>query len=178
MISGTFMAISLSGLGAFVYVKNSWKELSVVVDDGTVAEPTVIAELGWLPLLCLMTFIISYSIGFGAVPQLVMGELFPLEYRHRLGTISASFSLGCTFLVVRTFPLMTSTMGLASVYGLYAACCLTAVVFVGLFLPETKGKTLEEISKFFGQPVPKSVATCIQPENEPLALANAAVEKI
>jgi len=177
MISGTFMAISLSGLGAFVYVKNSWEELSVV-DDSTVAEPTVIVELGWIPLLCLMSFIISYSIGFGAVPQLVMGELFPLEYRHRLGTISASFSLGCTFFVVRTFPMMATAMGLASVYGLYAACCLTAVVFVGFFLPETKGKTLEEISQFFGRPLPKSVATFIQPEKEPLAVANVSVETI
>jgi hypothetical protein len=42
-------------------------------------------------------------------------------------------------------------MGLAGVYGLYAACCLIAVVFVAIFLPETKGKTLEEISKFFSQ---------------------------
>jgi facilitated trehalose transporter len=109
-----------------------------------------------------------------------MGELFPLEYRHRLGTISASFSLGCTFLVVRTFPLMANSMGLAGVYGLYAACCLIAVVFVAIFLPETKGKTLEEISKFFGQPTPKSVAAGIQskPEKEPLAVAKVAVESI
>jgi facilitated trehalose transporter len=144
-----------------------------------VEEQTLLAELGWLPLLCLMSFIISYSIGFGAVPQLVMGELFPSEYRHRLGTISASFSLGCTFLVVRTFPMMATTMGLANVYGLYAACCLTAVVFVGFFLPETKGKTLEEISKFFGQPIPKSVVTGIQSklEKQPLAVVNVTEEK-
>jgi facilitated trehalose transporter len=179
MISGTFMAISLTGLGAFVYVKKAWEELSVL-DERTVQEQTLLAELGWLPLLCLMSFIISYSVGFGAVPQLVMGELFPLEYRHRLGTISASFSLGCTFLVVRTFPLMANSMGLAGVYGLYAACCLIAVVFVAIFLPETKGKTLEEISKFFGQPTPKSVAAGIQskPEKEPLAVAKVAVESI
>ena len=81
-----------------------------------------------------------------------MGELFPTEYRHRMGTISASFNLCCTFLVVRTFPEMADAMGLAGVYGLYAACCLTAVVFVGFFLPETKGKTLEEIGRLFGQP--------------------------
>ncbi|XP_046649044.1 facilitated trehalose transporter Tret1-2 homolog isoform X2 [Daphnia pulicaria] len=168
MTSGTFMAVSLSGLGAFVYVKKAWEELSVV-DESTVEEQNLLAELGWLPLLCLMSFIISYSFGFGAVPQLVMGELFPSEYRHRMGTISVSFSVLCTFVVVRTFPLMASTMGLASVYGLYATCCLTAVVFVGLFLPETKGKTLEEISSFFGQPQPNDVAAedpCIPLEHK------------
>lgn len=46
---------------------------------------------------------------------------------------------------------MAATMGLGSVYGLYAASCLMAVVFVIFCLPETKGKTLEEISQFFGQ---------------------------
>ena len=174
------MAISLSGLGAFVYVKKAWEELSVL-DESTVAEPTVLAvtlsptELGWLPLLCLMSFIISYSVGFGAVPQLVMGELFPLEYRHRLSTISTSFNVLCTFFVVRTFPLMASSMGLAGVYGLYAACCLIAVGFVAIFLPETKGKTLEEISKFFSQATPKCTeaeepCSRTEPEKELLPL--------
>ncbi|KAK4029896.1 hypothetical protein OUZ56_022854 [Daphnia magna] len=151
MISGTFMAISLIGLSAFVYLKNAWEEITVV-DESNSSGSFVISELGWLPLLCLVSFIIAYSIGFGAVPQLIMGELFPLEYRHRLGTISASFGLSCTFIVVRTFPEMAATMGIGSVYGLYAACCLTAVLFVAFCLPETKGKTLEEINRFFGHP--------------------------
>ncbi len=89
-------------------------------EEGEEEKQSLLAELRWLPLLCLMSFIISYSIGFGAVPQLVMGELFPSEYRHRMGTISVSFSVLCTFVVVRTFPLMATTMGLASVYGIYA----------------------------------------------------------
>ncbi|KAK4004300.1 hypothetical protein OUZ56_006040 [Daphnia magna] len=151
MISGVCMAVSLTGLGVFVYLKTASEDLSVV-DETTLAEPSVLSELGWLPLLFLISFIIAYSMGFCTVPQLIMGELFPLEYRNRLGTISASFSLGCTFIVVRTFPEMAAIMGLGGVYGLYAACCLIAVVFVAFFLPETKGKTLEEISQFFVRP--------------------------
>ncbi|KZS15114.1 Uncharacterized protein APZ42_019665 [Daphnia magna] len=89
MISGVCMAVSLSGLSAFIYLKSAWEELLSVVDESTLAESSVFEELGWLPWLCLMSFIIAYSIGFDAIPQLVMGELFPLEYRHRLGTISA-----------------------------------------------------------------------------------------
>lgn len=150
MISGALMCVSLAGLSAYVYMKSVWQEL-LLVDESAVAEPSVLEELGWLPLLCLMSFIIAYSIGFGAVPHLIMGELFPTDYRHRLGTISSSFNLCCTFLVVRTFPEMAEALGLAGVYGLYAACCLSAVIFVGFFLPETKGKTLEEIGRLFGQ---------------------------
>ncbi|KAI9559970.1 hypothetical protein GHT06_013978 [Daphnia sinensis] len=152
IISGVCMAVSLSGLSAFIYLKSSWEELSIV-DERTLAESSVFEELGWLPLLCLMSFIIAYSIGFGAVPQLVMGEIFPLEY------------------LVRTFPEMAATMGLASVYGLYAACCMMAVLFVAFFLPETKGKTLEEISQFFGQATAKEITSCpgilIKPEGDP-----------
>jgi hypothetical protein len=57
---------------------------------------------------------------FWCCTTFVMGELFPSEYRQRMGTISVSFSVLCTFVVVRTFPLMATTMGLASVYGIYA----------------------------------------------------------
>lgn len=149
IISGIFMTISLSGLAIYVYLKQVWEEL-LVVDESTVAQTTILQELGWLPLLCLMSFIIAYSIGFGAVPQLIMGELFPTEHRHRLGTISTSFNLCCTFIVVRTFPDMAETMGVATVYGIYAACCFVSIVFVGFFLPETKGRTLEEIGQLFG----------------------------
>ena len=78
-----------------------------------------------------------------------MSELFPIEYRHQLSTVSTSFNLCCAFLVVRTFPEMSDAMGLAGVYALYAACSLAAVVFVFFALPETKGRTLEEISQLF-----------------------------
>lgn len=64
------MAVSLSGLSAFIYLKSAWEELLSVVDESTLAESSVFEELGWLPWLCLMSFIIAYSIGFDAVPQL------------------------------------------------------------------------------------------------------------
>ena len=81
-----------------------------------------------------------------------MSELFPIEYRHQLSTVSTSFNLCCAFLVVRTFPEMSHAMGLAAVYALYAACSLVGVVFVFFALPETKGRTLEEISQLFSSP--------------------------
>lgn len=149
MISGALMCISLAGLSAYVYLKSAWQELLLLDESDTVEE--LMEGLGWIPLFCLMSFIIAYSIGFGAVPYLIMGELFPSEYRHRLGTISTSFNYCCTFLVVRTFPEMANTLGLSGVYGLYAAFCLAAIVFVVFCLPETKGKTLEEISYLFGR---------------------------
>lgn len=167
MVSGTFMAISLTGLGVFVYLKEIWEEL-LIVDESTVAQTTALQELGWIPLACLMSFIIAYSIGFGAVPHLIMGELFPVEHRSRLGTISSSFNLCCTFLVVRTFPDMTEAVGLAGVYGIYAGCSLIAVFFVGFFLPETKGRTLEEIGQLFGLPAPKQ--TILIEQQTPLSI--------
>lgn len=155
------MTLSLCGLAVFVYLKEIWEE-NLIVDESTVAQPTIFHQLGWVPLLCLMLFIIAYSSGFGAVPQLIMGELFPSEHRHRLGTISMSFNLCCTFLVVRTFPEMALAMGLAGVYGLYAACCLTSILFVIFFLPETKGRTLEDIGQLFGRPAPKPEVVLVE----------------
>lgn len=153
MLSAGFMSLSLGGLASYLYVKHArtWDEV-FEHDEPVVPGTTGLEHLGWIPLMCLMAFIVAYSLGFGAVPHLLMGELFPLEYRHRLSTISASFNLCCAFAVVRTFTPMNAALGVAGVYGLYAACCLAAVLFVALFLPETKGKTLEEISHMFSRP--------------------------
>ena len=52
------MAISLAGLSVYVYLKSLSEELAAV-DEDPVAGSTIMQQLGWLPLLCLMSFIIA-----------------------------------------------------------------------------------------------------------------------
>ena len=136
MVSGVISCISLAALGLFFYLK-------VVMG----AEEA--SAYGWLPLCSLIIFIIAYSLGLGPVPLLIMGEIFPTQFRNLLGSLSSSFGVACTFIVVRTFPEMSITFGQYGAFWFYSANCVASVVFVYFFLPETKGKTLEEIGRLF-----------------------------
>ena len=119
------------------------------------------ALLGWLPLAALIVFFVAYSSGFANVPFVIMGELFPSRYRFILGPISSSFNLLCVFLVVRCFPIMQmSSMGKHGTFWFFMCCTILGIAFAYFFLPETKGKTLEDIELLFKkQPVPTIIVT-------------------
>ena len=145
IVSGTFMTLSLSGLGTFLYLKSN-------------SDIEQLDDLGWIPLCCLILYVVAFSVGYGAIPFLIMGELFPLQYRHLMSTFSTSFNLTCSFLVVRTFPDLIKALGIYGTFGLYATCSIFGVIFVIICLPETKGRTLQEISLFFTRPTNQLVS--------------------
>ncbi len=124
-------------MGSFFYIKSE--------RGSTVASE----EFGWLPLFSLIVFFVAYSAGYANVPFILMGEMFPVRYRSILGPLSSSFNLLCTFTVVRSFPEMQVTMGQYGAFWFFMCCTLAGIVFVYFLLPETKGKTLEEIEKIF-----------------------------
>ena len=136
ILSGVIMGLSLSMLGAYFYVIYE-------------VDPTIEESLSWLPLATLTIFMIGYSMGFATLPFLLMGELLPSKYRNSLGGIASSFNLLHTFLVLKLFTTLETSVGYYGVFWIYAANSLLASVFVYLFLPETKGKTLKEIEEVF-----------------------------
>ena len=109
----------------------------------------IIVSLGWLPLASLIVFIIAYSSGYANVPFLIMGELFPSKYRSILGSLSSCFNLACTFTIIRSFSVMNKTMGEYGTFWFYMCWCVAGLFFVYFFLPETKGKSFEEIERIF-----------------------------
>jgi hypothetical protein len=135
--SSTVTSVSLAAMGTFFHFQRVWGE-----DEAT-------ANLGWLPLLSLILFFVAYSAGLSNVPFIIMGEMFPSQFRTLLGTISSSFNLIVTFLVVRFFPDMLLWLGKDVTFFLFAGCTLLSIVFVYFLLPETKGKTMEEMEKLF-----------------------------
>lgn len=137
MLSAGFTALSLSSMTTFFYLQRLWGE-----EEAT-------ATLGWLPLVSLMVFMVAYSCGMGNVPFIIMGEMFPLRFRTAMGSMSSSFNLLCTFVVVRSYPDLLASMGRDGTFGLFTICTLSSIVFVYFCLPETKGKTLEDIESLF-----------------------------
>lgn len=62
----------------------------------------------YLPLVSLIVFMIGFSSGFGSIPFLLMGEIFPSAQRSILSSLAGSFNLGAMFVVIKTYhPLET-----------------------------------------------------------------------
>ncbi|KAK4011370.1 hypothetical protein OUZ56_020484 [Daphnia magna] len=137
LVSAISSAVPLAALGIFFCCQRRW------------GDQEAIRYFGWLPFVSLIVFFIAYSGGISNVPFIIMGEMFPLRYRTLLGGISSSFHLFCTFVMVRFFPDMLRAMGKGGTFYFFSGCTLLSAIFVYFLLPETKGKTLEELEQLF-----------------------------
>ncbi|KAF2884945.1 hypothetical protein ILUMI_21222 [Ignelater luminosus] len=99
----------------------------------------------WIPLTALVCYVISFSLGMLTIPAMMLGEIFPINVKaFALGLIDIYFSIIVT-IVSKCFQITKDSFGLhVSFYGFFMVCVI-GLVFIMLFVPETKGKTLEEI---------------------------------
>ncbi|KAM8792303.1 solute carrier family 2, facilitated glucose transporter member 12 [Rhynchonycteris naso] len=102
--------------------------------------------LKWLSLASLLVYVAAFSIGLGPMPWLVLSEIFPGGIRGRAMALTSSMNWGVNLLISLTFLTVTDLIGLPSVCFIYAIMSLAALVFVVVFIPETKGCSLEQIS--------------------------------
>ena len=92
---------------------------------------------------------VADPLGLGSIPFLYSAEFYPTEMRSLLGGVTIGLSNLEMFLVVKTFPDMNHMMGSHGTFWLYAGVCFASIVFTLLFIPETKGKTLQDIEDIF-----------------------------
>ncbi|XP_074608114.1 solute carrier family 2, facilitated glucose transporter member 8-like [Acropora palmata] len=107
------------------------------------------SKISWLSILCLVLYNLAFAVAWGPVPWLAMSELFPLRARGPASSIAVLSNWLLAFAVTKTYHSMSSNLGMQGTYWFYAGCCLFGFVFVFLLMPETKGKTLEEIVAMF-----------------------------
>ncbi|KAL6871563.1 hypothetical protein ACP4OV_014392 [Aristida adscensionis] len=105
------------------------------------------SSMGWLALVALGAYIVSYSPGMGSVPWLINSEVYPLRFRGVCGGIAAVANWTSNLLVTQTFLSLTQALGTAGTFLLF--CGVSAASFVMLFLlvPETKGLQFEEVEE-------------------------------
>ncbi|XP_048210071.1 solute carrier family 2, facilitated glucose transporter member 12 [Perognathus longimembris pacificus] len=104
------------------------------------------AVLKWLSLASLLVYVAAFSIGLGPMPWLVLSEIFPGGIRGRAMALTSSMNWGINLLISLTFLTVTDLIGLSLVCFIYTVMSLLSVLFVILFIPETKGCSLEQIS--------------------------------
>ncbi|KAJ8922573.1 hypothetical protein NQ315_007603 [Exocentrus adspersus] len=106
-------------------------------------------SLDWLPITALVSYNILFSIGLSFGPVTVLSELFPISVKAKALCIADSFSVMMGTIVSKFFQITMDEFGTMSVpFFCFSMCSLVGLVFVVKYVPETKGKTLEEIQQF------------------------------
>ena len=101
-----------------------------------------------LPMLLLvLTAIACYAMSLAPVVWVIISEIFPNRIRGAAMSVAVCALWIACFLLTFTFPQMNARLGPAGTFWTYAGICAIGFIFVKLRLPETKGKTLEEIEK-------------------------------
>jgi sugar porter (SP) family MFS transporter len=100
---------------------------------------------GWPLLLLVVTAIACYAMTLAPVTWVALSEIFPNEARGACMAVATTALWAACFLLTYTFPLINSGMGTGPTFWLYALICALGFVFVFKRLPETRGKSLEEI---------------------------------
>ncbi|KAK6312948.1 hypothetical protein J4Q44_G00162950 [Coregonus suidteri] len=112
-----------------------------------------VAELSWLALASMGFFITGFSLGWGPIPWLVMSEIFPSRVKGFASSVCVLTNWGSAFIITKTFQDLMDLLTSAGTFWLFSGCCALNIVFTIIFVPETKGKTLEQIqARFKGTP--------------------------
>lgn len=107
-----------------------------------------LAGVKGLPMLLLVLAAIGcYAMSLAPVTWVVISEIFPNRIRGAAMSIAVMALWIACFILTYTFPLLNKGLGPAKTFWLYAVICVAGFVFIWFRLPETKGKTLEEIEK-------------------------------
>uniref|UniRef100_UPI00398EBE80 solute carrier family 2, facilitated glucose transporter member 10 n=1 Tax=Pristiophorus japonicus TaxID=55135 RepID=UPI00398EBE80 len=116
----------------------------------------------WITLLSMMAFVSAYSIGFGPMTWLVLSEIFPAGIRGRAFAFSSSFNWAANVIITVTFLDVIDAIGLSGTFLFYGLVGFASVAFICLYLPETKGQSLEEIDRQFSARRVSGVKCCCQ----------------
>ena len=98
-----------------------------------------------ITLVCLAGFIVSFAATWGPVVWVMLPEVLPLNVRGTAMGVAVCLHWGANFLVSQTFPVMLDAWGAGPVFLGYAGIGVLAFLFVKALVPETKGRSLEEI---------------------------------
>ena len=108
-------------------------------------------SIGIVALICILVYVASFAMSWGPVVWVLLSEIFPNKIRGRALAVAVAVQWISNYLVSWTFPMMDKNSYLLEkfnhgfAYWIYGLMAVLAMLFVWKFVPETKGKTLEEM---------------------------------
>lgn len=164
VISGTII-LFVSVSASFIYPKTGVRAIATISGLGMAASMLFIAVyltlrpyfltrleyyyLRWIPLLALLINVTSSTVGFLILPWSMLGEIFPINIKGFAAGIAVTVGYIFCFVAVKSFPYLWLGLGNGGVFYFYGIIALAGTIFVYRFLPETNGRTLEEILQSF-----------------------------
>lgn len=130
LFSDGTMAVCHVVLAVYFYLKQTDVDVKIV---------------GWLPLLCVTAFICCFSVGYGPLPWVMMAELVPNESKSWANGLAVSVNWILVFGITNLFGIAVRNLGQMTMFGIFGGMCILGTAVVACIVPETRGKTREEI---------------------------------
>lgn len=102
---------------------------------------------GIVLLIIVVAAIACYAMTLATTMWVIISEIFPNRVRGVAMSVCTFALWGACFILTYTFPVLNSSLGASGTFWLYGIICLAGGIFVAICLPETKGKSLEELEK-------------------------------
>lgn len=116
---------------------------------GCVWNPTKGTSYDWLPGVLVIGFFFFATLGFLTLPFAMIAELFPQRFRGFGSGLTIFAGYTMSFVIIKLYPDMIEIMGNGILFMFYGTVSLVGIGFVYFVLPETKGKSLQEIEERF-----------------------------
>ncbi|XP_030760089.1 facilitated trehalose transporter Tret1-like [Sitophilus oryzae] len=130
MVSAVGCGIACALLGTYFFLQT--KEVSL-------------DSVFWLPLTCMVAYMIFFSMGLGPLAWSIVGEIFPSNVKGIGSGLTVCVSFTASFLVLFMFPIVTEAASMAAPFWMYTVVTVLGLIFVYYMVPETRGMTLAEI---------------------------------
>jgi MFS family permease len=124
--SAAGMAVALAGLG-----------LAFLLPEG--------AAQSWLSLACLVTFIAAFAVGMGPVFWILIAEIFAPAVRASGASVAGATNWWAYFVLSLGFLPVAKAIGETATFWLFAGVCVFVLAFANRYIPETKGRTFDEV---------------------------------
>ncbi len=98
-------------------------------------------------LVCVLGYTGFFAFAMGPIPWIVISEIFPNKIRGRAASLATSALWTSTLVVTFTFLSLVNLLGVTGTFEIYAILCVVSFVFILKMVPETRGKTLEQIQR-------------------------------
>jgi hypothetical protein len=105
----------------------------------------LLGGLAWVAVVCLMAYVASFAISLGPIFWLLISEIYPLKIRGLAEGTAAATNWGANLLVSLTFLTLLNALGPSRTFWIYGLLAIGSWFFSNYLVPETKGRTLEEI---------------------------------
>ncbi|EGI59828.1 PREDICTED: facilitated trehalose transporter Tret1 isoform X1 [Acromyrmex echinatior] len=108
---------------------------------------TAFDNITWFALIPLCTFLVVFSVGFGPIPWMMMPEIFAPEVKGIAGSSACLFNWLMAFIVTKFYSDMKEAVQSYGTFWIFSLFSAVGTLFVYFLVPETKGKTLDQIQR-------------------------------